>query len=45
MSKNVLILGTNVVYAKKVEYFASTEGASRGFMLRAFNQIKKQISS
>ncbi len=39
--KNVVIIGTNVIYAPRVEYFAKNN--SQGFMLRSFNQIKKVV--
>jgi len=39
--KDVVILGTNVIYARRVEFFSKT--GSAGFFLRSFNQIKKVV--
>lgn len=40
-SKKTLIIGTNVHYAEKVEYFA--KNGSQGYMARSFMQIKRVL--
>ena len=42
--KNVVAIGTNVIYARRVEFLA--KNGSQGYMLRSYNQLKpiaKQI--
>lgn len=40
-SKKTLIIGTNVKYAEKVEYFA--KNGSQGYMARSFMQLKRVL--
>ena len=40
IKKDVVILGTNVVYAPKIEFVPSRSTANLGFMSRSFNQLK-----
>ena len=38
---NIVILGTNVIYARRVEYFA--KNCSAGYFFRSFNQIQRVV--
>lgn len=40
--KDMVIIGTNVVYAPRVEYLSQT--GSKGFMNRAFNQLRSVVN-
>ena len=40
IKKDVVVLGTNVVYAPKIEFVPSKSTANLGFMARSFKQLK-----